>query len=58
MRYAEPRQYADTEKAARRIVEISRTIEPVQDGASMSRRSTGSRCREDVPPTARAAAVG
>jgi hypothetical protein len=32
MKYAEPRPYADAEKAARRIVEIASTVEPVQDG--------------------------
>lgn len=32
MRYAEPRRYADPEKAVRRVVEIASTIEPVQDG--------------------------
>jgi hypothetical protein len=32
MKYAEPRPYADPEKAARRIVEIARSVEPVQDG--------------------------
>src|SRR5947207_15824559 len=32
MKYAEPRPYADPEKAARRIVEIASTVEPVQDG--------------------------
>ena len=32
MKYAEPRPYADPERAARRIVEIASTIEPVQDG--------------------------
>jgi hypothetical protein len=32
MKFAEPRPYADPEKAARRIVEIANTIEPVQDG--------------------------
>ena len=32
MKYAEPRPYADPEKAARRIIEIASTIEPVQDG--------------------------
>jgi hypothetical protein len=32
MKYAEPRPYADPEEAARRIVEIASTIEPVQDG--------------------------
>ncbi len=30
--FAEPRPYADPEKAARRIVEIASTIEPAQDG--------------------------
>ena len=32
MKYVEPRPYADPERAARRIVEIASTIEPVQDG--------------------------
>ena len=32
MKHIEPRPYADPEKAARRIVEIASTIEPVQDG--------------------------
>jgi hypothetical protein len=32
MKFAEPRPYADPEKAARRIVEIASTVEPVQDG--------------------------
>ena len=32
MKYAEPRPYADPEKAARRIVEIASTVEPAQDG--------------------------
>jgi hypothetical protein len=32
MKFAEPRPYADPEKAARRIVEIASTIGPVQDG--------------------------
>ena len=32
MKYVEPRLYADPEKAARRIIEIASTIEPVQDG--------------------------
>ena len=32
MKYFEPRPYADPEKAARRVVEIASTIEPVQDG--------------------------
>ena len=32
MKCAEPRPYADAEKAARRIMEIASTIEPVQDG--------------------------
>ena len=32
MKYAEPRPYADPEKAARRIIEIASTIEPVQEG--------------------------
>jgi hypothetical protein len=32
MKFAEPRPYSDPEKAARRIVEIASTIEPIQDG--------------------------
>jgi hypothetical protein len=32
MKYAEPRPYADPGKAARRLIEIASTIEPVQDG--------------------------
>jgi hypothetical protein len=32
MKYSEARPYADPEKAARRIVEIASTVEPVQDG--------------------------
>jgi hypothetical protein len=32
MKYTESRPYADPEKAARRIVEIASTVEPVQDG--------------------------
>ena len=32
MKYAEPRPYADPEKAARRIIEIASNVELVQDG--------------------------
>ena len=32
MKYAEPRPYADPEKAARRILEHPNAFEPVQDG--------------------------
>jgi hypothetical protein len=32
MKYAKLRPYADPEKAARGILEIANTIEPVQDG--------------------------
>jgi hypothetical protein len=32
MKFADSRPYADPEKAARRIVEIAITVEPVQDG--------------------------
>jgi hypothetical protein len=32
MKFAEPRPYADPEKAPRRIVEIASTVEPSQDG--------------------------
>jgi hypothetical protein len=36
MKYAEPRAYADPEKAARRIVEIASTVDRCRTGASMS----------------------
>jgi hypothetical protein len=32
MKYADPRPFADPEKAARRLLEIAHTIEPIQDG--------------------------
>ena len=32
MKYAETGPYADPEKAARKLLEIASTIEPVQDG--------------------------
>ena len=32
MKYADARPYADPEKAARKLLEIASTIEPVQDG--------------------------
>jgi hypothetical protein len=32
MKFAESRIYADPEKAARRLIEIANTIEPVHDG--------------------------
>jgi hypothetical protein len=32
MKYAEDRPHADPEKAARRLIEIASTVEPVQDG--------------------------
>jgi hypothetical protein len=32
MKFAEPRPYADPNAAARKLVEIASTIEPVQDG--------------------------
>ena len=32
MKYAEPRPYADPEKAARRILEIANSVDPIQDG--------------------------
>ena len=36
MKYSEARPYADPERAARRIVKIASTVEPVFDGASTS----------------------
>jgi hypothetical protein len=41
MKYAELRPYADPEKAARRIIEIASTIEPVQDGRILIERING-----------------
>jgi len=32
LKFAEPRLYADPDAAARKLVEIASTIEPVQDG--------------------------
>ena len=32
MKFVEPRPYADSEQAARKLVEISSRIEPVQNG--------------------------
>jgi hypothetical protein len=32
VQFSEPRPYADPDKAARKLVEIANTIEPVQDG--------------------------
>jgi hypothetical protein len=32
VKYADSRPYADPEKAARRLLEIASTVEPVQDG--------------------------
>jgi hypothetical protein len=34
MRYADNRLYADPEAAARRLMELVRAVEPVQDGRS------------------------
>jgi len=58
MKYAEPRPYADPEKAARRIVEIASTVEPAQDGRIYIELINGprscSRTREARLSTARA----
>ena len=57
MKYAEPRPYADPQKAARRIVEIGSTIEPVQDGRIHIEKINGpfsSRTRAVPPNTASA----
>ena len=40
MEFAETRIYADPEKAARKLVEIANTIEPVQDGRIHIEKST------------------
>jgi len=57
MKFAEARASADPEKAARCIVEIASTIDPVQDGRIDSRRSmarSSSRTRAARRSTARA----
>jgi hypothetical protein len=41
MKYVEPRPYADPARAARRLLEIANTIEPVQDGRIHIESSTG-----------------
>jgi hypothetical protein len=57
MKYAEHRPYTDPEKAARRIMEIASTVEPVQDGRIHIDKINGhscSRTRVDPLNTARA----
>jgi hypothetical protein len=45
MKFAEPRPYADPEKAARRIVEIANTVEPAQERA-VRRPPMDGRCHD------------
>ena len=55
MKFAEPRPYADPEKAARRLLEIANTVEPVQDGRIHIEKINGpssSRTRAARPSTA------
>jgi hypothetical protein len=57
MKYSEARPNADPERAARRIVEIASTVEPVQDGRLHVELINGpfcSRTRAARPNTARA----
>jgi hypothetical protein len=50
MKYATHREYADPEKAARKLLEIANTSRPSRTGASISRRSTArSYSREAAP---------
>jgi hypothetical protein len=57
MKFTTDRPYADPEKAARRIMEIASTVEPVQDGRIHVEKKTArssSRTRAARPSTARA----
>jgi len=42
MRFAETRIYADPEIAARKLVELANTIEPMQDGRNPHREERSS----------------
>jgi len=44
MKFKEPRLYADPEAAARKLMEIANSVEPVQDGRIISRKSTARSC--------------
>jgi len=48
MRFVADRPFADPEFAARKLMEIANSIEPVQGGASTSRRPTGRSCRSSM----------
>jgi len=41
MKFKSDRPFADPELAARKIIELANAVEPVQDAAFTSRRSTG-----------------
>ena len=41
MKFAEPRIYADPEKAARRLIEIASTVQPGHDGRLYVERING-----------------
>ena len=49
MKFAEPRPYADPEKAARRLLEIASTIEPIQDGRIHVEKINGPFLKEASP---------
>jgi len=50
MKYASDRPFADPEKAARRLLEITSTVEPVQDGRIHIEKINGPFLREGGSP--------
>jgi hypothetical protein len=49
VKFAELRPYADPEKAARRLLEIASTVEPIQDGRIHVEKINGPFLREASP---------
>jgi hypothetical protein len=56
MKFAEPRPYANPEKAARRLVEIASTVEPAHDGRVYIEKINGPFLFEDKASPAEYAA--
>ena len=50
MKYAATRPYSDPEKAARRLLEIANTVEPVQDDRIHIEKSNGPFLKEGGRP--------
>jgi hypothetical protein len=50
MKYATTNPYADPEKAARRLLEIANTVEPVQDGRIHIKKINGPLLMEGASP--------